>query len=323
MISNSSPRAGKNLGALCVIGALCVGLAACGSSGKASLPGAGGGSEAGGSAGGGVLANAPVASAAEIGTNTTMAKIRQRGQLLVGGTSTAPLFALQNPATGQVEGFDADMARLLAQYIIGKPNVKRVQTTAKTRETLLQNGTVDTVIATYTITAKRAKLVAFAGPYYASGDAILVKKSNSSITGPKDLNGKNVCTESNSTAANDIGKFAPGAKVTLLETNDECLTAVEQGRDDAYVLDQGILAGDVTRHADVQVVGQPFTKEPYGIGLPKNDPAYVTFINDWLKKIESGGQWATAYKNSIGKVVTGAPPQPPTLCDVAGSCGKP
>jgi glutamate transport system substrate-binding protein len=64
-----------------------------------------------------------------------------------------------------------------------------------TPETLIQNGAVDVVFATYTITPARAAKVAFAGPYYESGDAIMVKADNADIHSVVGLNGKTVATE--------------------------------------------------------------------------------------------------------------------------------
>lgn len=246
-------------------------LAACGSSGG-SLP-------APKSSGGGaaptfqqVIDGAPVAPASAIPDGSLMAKIKARGTLNVGGTDTSALFSLKDPVTGKLTGFDAGLAQMLAKYITGKPNENLVLVTADTRETLLQNGTVDSVFATYTITPARAQKVAFAGPYYSSGDAILVAKGNTAITKVADLAGKTVCTESSSTAANDLKQYAPTAHVILFQTNAECQQAVEQGRADAYVLDQALLLGDQYRDPQVKVVGQPFTTEPYGIGLPLNSP---------------------------------------------------
>lgn len=295
-------------------------LAACGSSAQPTPSSSGSaGSGASGGSSTSLLADAPVAPASAIPAGSPMATIKAQGYLTVGGTSTAPLFALKNPTTGQVDGFDADLARMLAKYIIGKPNVHRVQGTAATREALIENGTVNVTIATYTITPARAKLVAFAGPYYDSGDAILVKKSNTTISSVGELNGKSVCTELNSTAAEDLAKFAPKAKVTLLQTNDECLQGVQQGRFDAYVLDQAILLGDATENTDVKIVGKPFTQEPYGIGLRRGEPTFKAFINQWIEKIESDGEWAKAWKSTIGTVVPGAPPKPPAIGSVPGS----
>ncbi|MDH6118468.1 glutamate ABC transporter substrate-binding protein [Kitasatospora sp. GAS204B] len=298
--------------------ALAVSLAACGSSGG-SLPAP---KSSGGAAAPTfqqVIDGAPVAPASAIPDGSLMAKIKARGTLNVGGTDTSALFSLKDPVTSKLTGFDAGLAQMLAKYITGKPNENLVLVTADTRETLLQNGTVDSVFATYTITPARAQKVAFAGPYYSSGDAILVAKGNTAITKVADLAGKTVCTESSSTAANDLKQYAPTAHVILFQTNAECQQAVEQGRADAYVLDQALLLGDQYRDPQVKVVGQPFTTEPYGIGLPLNSPEMKTFVDEWLKQIQADGEWAKLWQATIGSVLSGDAPTPPAIGSVQGS----
>lgn len=295
------------------------GLTACSSSSKLPTPPGSSGSALGADSYQQVIDDAPVAAASDVPAGSLMAKIKARGTLNVGGTDAAALFALKDPVSGKVTGFDAGLADMLAKYIIGKPSTNRVQIDVTTREVLLQNGTVDSVIATYTITPARAQKVGFAGPYYSSGDAILVKSSDTAITKASDLNGKSVCTETSSTAANDIKQFAPSAKVVLFQTNAECQQAVEQGRTDAYVLDQALLLGDAARDKNVKVVGQPFTDEPYGIGVPLSSPEMKTFVNNWLKLIESDGEWAKLWKATIGTELSGDAPTPPVVGSAAGS----
>ncbi|MEV6498658.1 glutamate ABC transporter substrate-binding protein [Streptomyces prunicolor] len=315
----SRPR--RALGAASATAALALTLTACG--GSATLPAASGSS---GSAAADasktydeILAAAPVASADQIPAGSLMAKIKKRGTLIVGGTDTSALFSLKDPVTGELTGFDAGLAAMLAKYITGKTSTKLVQVSVATREQLLRNGTVDTVFATYSITPERAKKVDFAGPYYSSGDAILVKKANTGITSVDDLNGRTVCTQSGSTAANDIKDFAPKSKVILFDGNSQCVQAVKQGRADAYVIDQAILVGTQYRDPSVKVVGQPFTTDPYGIGTPKADPEMKTFVDAWLKKIEASGAWAKLWKATLGTAVTGAAPKPPVIGSVEGS----
>lgn len=311
----STPR--RTLIGAVLAAAVSLSATACGSGSSSPLPAAAGAGS--GDAFQKVIEEAPVAAAADIPEGSPLAAIRARGELVVGGTDTAALFSLADPATGKISGFDAGLAQMLAKYITGKPKVKLVQVQVSTREALLQNGTVDAVLATYTITPKRAEKVAFAGPYYSSGDAILVKKDDNTIKTVADLNGRSVCTQASSTAAADIAKFAPQAKVVLFDQNSQCVEAVEQGRTDAYVLDQAILLGDAYRDPKVKVVGQPFTTEPYGIGLPLNSPATKAFVNDWLKKIQADGQWAKLWQATIGTTLGGEVPAPPAVGSVPGS----
>lgn len=320
MAQKITPAARRNraLG-VCIAVALTGGLSACSStSSLPPAPGDGASAKAGTLTQAQVVDAAPVAPASAITPGSWADKIRTRGVLQVGGSDSTALWSQRNPVSGDLEGFDAGLAQMLAKYITGKPTVKLSQTTVDTREALLQNGTVDTVFATYTITPKRAEKVNFAGPYYLSGDAILVPSSNTSITKPSDLNGKTVATEGNSPAAVDVKKEAPDAKVLLFQEDGECLAAVKQGRADAYVLDQGILLGDAVKDPQVKVVGEPFNPEPYGIGLPK-DPDAKAFVNAWLKQIFADGSWAKMWKATLGTKLSGDAPAAPAIGSADGS----
>ena len=266
-----------------------------------------------------VIAGAPKADAATVSANAWAAGIKSRGTLKVGGTDSGPLFSLLDPATGKLTGFDAGLSQMLAQYIIGSPTTALTVTTVDTRETLIQNNTVDAVFATYSITPARAEKVAFAGPYFTSGAAIMVKKDNSSITSVKDLAGKNVATESNSTAVTALKAQVPTAKLQLYAEDAQCQAAVQQGRADAYVLDQSILISDAISNPAVKVVGQPFTVDPYGIGVTRSNPAAKQFVDAWLQKIYADGSWAKLWKATIGTVVSGDAPTPPKIGSVPGS----
>jgi glutamate transport system substrate-binding protein len=288
-----------------------LGLTACGETSSPAVPGA--------SKSGDLLADAPVAAAADILPGSTMEKIKQRGELIVGGSLDAPLLSQQNPATGEVEGFDADMGKALAKYIIGEPKVKIVNSASETREALLANGTVDVVFQTYTITPERAEQVAFAGPYYTSGLTIAVKKGTTGITKPEDLNGKKVLAGANTPAIPAIEKLAPEAEIITFGSDPELMQALKQDRGVAYVQDETLLIANAQKDPSIEIVTKPFTSDPYGIGLKHGDEQFKTFVNGWLKKTQDAGLWQQIWKNSIGTVVTGDAPAPPQIGSVPGS----
>jgi len=192
------------------------------------------------------------------------------------------------------------------------------QTSVDTRETMLQNNTVDIVVATYSITVPRAQKIAFAGPYYSSGDSIQVRADNTTIKSVNDLKDKKLVTESNSTAITALQKYVPGNTPTLFADNDSCVAAVEQGRADAYILDEAILLGNAVKATDLKVVGTPFTTDPYGVGVTKGDAAVKAFVNTFLQKIFDTGDWLKLWKATVGVYVDGVP-TPPAIGSVAGS----
>jgi glutamate transport system substrate-binding protein len=301
---------------LAAVSALAVVLAGCGSGGDSGVPPEGGSAKNSPD----LFKEAPVADAAAILPGSTMEKIKKRGKLIVAEALDAPLLSQQNPTNpDEVTGFDADLAKLLAVYILGKPEVEIVPPATETREALLANDTVDVVFNTYTITEERAKQVSFAGPYFESGLAVAVKAGNTDIKGVDDLDGKTVIVGANTPAVTEVPKVAPNAKVTTFGTDPQAVTALLQGRGDAYVQDLTLLATNAKANPQLTVVGQPFTKEPYGIGLKHGDDDFKKFVNDWLKKIQDGGQWEQVWKNSLGTVVESDPPTPPAIGSVPGS----
>lgn len=269
-----------------------------------------------------VIKAGPVADAATVSASPWASKIKSAGFIKRGGTTTGAIFSLKDPTTGRVAGFDAGIGDLLAHYITGGTDVGKLtqvsQTTVDTRETMLQNNTVDIVVATYSITPARAQKIAFAGPYYSSGDSIQVKADNTSIKSVTDLQGKKLVTESNSTAITASEKYVPGNTPTLFADNDSCVAAVQQGRADAYVLDESILLGNAVKNTDLKVVGTPFTTDPYGVGVNKDDPAVKAFVNTFLQKIFDSGDWLKLWQATVGVYVE-AQATPPKIGSVAGS----
>ena len=185
-----------------------------------------------------------------------------------------------------MEGFDADLAKLLAIYILGEPNVEIVPPATETREAMLQNDTVDVVFNTYTITPERAEQISFAGPYFESGLAVAVKSDNDEIKGIDDLDGKEVIVGANTPAVTAVPERVPTANVTAFATDPAAVQALLQGRGEAYVQDYTLLASNAANDPSLKVVGTPFTTEPYGIGLKHDDDEFKSFINDWLLAIQ-------------------------------------
>ena len=300
-----------------------VGLAACASD-TGDGPDLGGGAD-GGSDGGGegsafadVIASGPVAAEDAVAGSAWAAAIKEKGQLIRGGTVANQVFSLASTTGGQPTGFDAGITQLLAKYILGEGGEEKVEyidTTVETRETLVQNGTVDCVIATYSITPERLDVIDFAGPYYLSGTAIQVRTEDAeSISGPEDLTGKKVVTQANSTGIQAAEEFIPDYDASLVQTlpdNESCVAALKQGRADAYVLDQGVLLGNSAADPEVTVVGEPFVDDPYGVGLAKDSEGAVDFVNAFLQEIIDSGAWEQLWTATIGEVMDTEAPEPP------------
>jgi glutamate transport system substrate-binding protein len=242
---------------------------------------------------------------------STMAEVLAEGTLTVGVKFDQPGFGLTNPTTSEVEGFDVEIAELIADAIGPDVEVELVEAVSKNREPFLQNGTVDLVIATYTINDTRKQVVDFAGPYFVAQQDLMVAADDDSISSVEDLEGKKVCTVKGSTSATNVTAAAPGAEITLLDTYSQCAEGLGDGRYDAVTTDNTILAG-LAQASDgaYKLVKAPFSDEPYGIGLPKGDDAFRDFLNDVLEESFENGDWAEAFESTLGAIGLDTPEPP-------------
>ena len=257
------------------------------------------------------------APAPEFDAGTTMAAIQSKGKIVVGTKFDQPGFGLKNPTSGEVEGFDVEIAELMAMGIFGgdeedvSDKIEFVEAVSKNREPYIQDGRVDIVVATYTINDTRKEVVDFAGPYFVAEQDIMVKKDDTTIKGVEDLNGKKVCTVKGSTSEKNLRAKAPRASVTLFDAYSQCAEALTDGRVVAVTTDNTILAGLVSASQDAfKLVKNPFSDEPYGIGLKKGDDAFRDFLNDRLEEIFDNGEWAEAFEETLGKIGLETPEAP-------------
>jgi glutamate transport system substrate-binding protein len=249
---------------------------------------------------------------------TTMATLQSKGKLVVGTKFDQPLFGLKNPVSGEVEGFDVEMAKIVAAAIFGgtpdeaKKKIEFVESVSANREPFIQEGKVDMVVATYTINDKRKAVVDFAGPYYVAGQDIMVKADDTSIKSVNDLNGKKVCSVTGSTSITNVQQKAPTVDVsTSFDKYSLCAEALADGRVQAVTTDNIILLGLIKDNpGKFKLVGQTFTTEPYGIGMKKGDDAFRTFLNDTIEKAYESGAWKKAFDATVGEAGEKAPEPP-------------
>lgn len=235
---------------------------------------------------------------------STMAKLAEAGAITVGTKFDQPLFGLK-PPSGDPEGFDVEIAKIIAHNLgIEDSGITWTETVSANREPFIEGGQVDIVVATYTINDDRKQIVSFAGPYYNAGQALMVLSENSDINGPDDLAGKNVCSVEGSTPAENIRTNYPDANLVLFGAYTDCLEPLRNGAVDVLTTDNVILAGYVSESdGEFKVVGEPFTEEPYGIGLKLEDTEFRMWINDILEQSFEDGSWLAAWNETAGTVL--------------------
>jgi polar amino acid transport system substrate-binding protein len=246
---------------------------------------------------------------------TKMAAIQKRGRLILGTSQDTLLFSSRNPFSGKVEGFDVDMARLVAAAIFGDPDKiqikvisydKRVSSVLPTTDQ--PDPAVDLVADTMTANCARWKDVNFSEIYYDAGQKVLVSK-DSNANSINDLGHKKVCAAVGSTSFDNIGKVASKPVAVAKPSFGDCLVAFQQNEVDAISTDDTILAGMAAQDPYAKVVGDRFTEEPYGMAMSPKSPEFTRFVNAVLEKAKADGTWKTRYKTWLGAF--GAAPAPP------------
>jgi len=216
-------------------------------------------------------------------------------------------------------GFDVDVATYVAEKLgYSADQIEWVESPSAQREQVLQTGQVDMIFATYSITDARKEVVDFAGPYFVAGQDLLVATDNTDITGPETLAGKNLCSVTGSTSAQKIKDAHPDVNLLERPGYAECVTALVAGQVDAVTTDDIILAGLAATDANrgkVKVVGNPFTTERYGVGLPEGETETCEQVNEALQAMFDDGTWEDLIaKNTEGTGYTpNADENPPVL----------
>jgi len=241
---------------------------------------------------------------------STMDKIVKRGRLIVGSSYNISLFGELDPVSGNVGGFDNDLAKEIARDLGLRPDqIQFVDILIEDRIPALQEGRVDIVVEVMTITPDRKQLIDFSRPYYIAGQSVLVPRSNRAISGLRDLANKEVCVISGSTSIPTLTEFSPRANLVQAPSPSECLDMVKDGEVDAMSTDDIILAGFAQTDPDLVLVGGQFTREAYGVGIPKGQLEMVDFVNGVIDRMITDGTWGKYYYQYLADI--------PGLSDVA------
>ncbi|MET8278444.1 glutamate ABC transporter substrate-binding protein [Micromonospora sp. NPDC005174] len=254
------------------------------------------------------------------GAKGIVGKAEKQKKLVIGVKADQPGLGLQTGS--QYEGFDIEIGKIVAKGLgVDANNIEWKTTVSSNREPFIQQGTVDLVVATYTINDERKQKVNFAGPYFIAGQDLLVK-ADSTVAGPEGLDGKKVCSVSASTPAKRIQSDYPKAKLQLFDSYSKCLPLLENGQVDAITTDDIILAGYAAQSqyaGKFKVVGKTFSSEPYGIGLKKDDKDGCEKVNEILKTAASDGTYKAAWDATLGKSGKAAPELDTTKLTNCGS----
>jgi glutamate transport system substrate-binding protein len=287
-------RRTKTLAAIGIVAAAMLALTAC-NSGSPSNPGSTSEGDAGGN-------QTPwtVAKDVKIEGSPTFDAIQKRDKVIIGVKEDQPGMGYLDAATGKRSGFDIDIARWIAASLgYDEKQIEYKAIASANREQSIVNGDIDYYVGTYSITDKRKEQISFAGPYFVTGQSLLVRKDDDTIKSEKDLSGKKVCSATGSTPLQNIQQNFPEATAVGLDLYSACVDQLISKQVDAVTTDQAILLGYAAQDPEeLKVVGEPFTVEKYGVGLAKDDTALKDFINKMFT--DGNDVWKQIFDNNLG-----------------------
>ncbi|WP_295827245.1 glutamate ABC transporter substrate-binding protein [uncultured Microbacterium sp.] len=280
-----------------IIAAGLLALTACNSGTPGAAPGSDGGS------GSDAPVYGAVATDVKIDGSPTFEKITSAGKIVVGVKEDQPGLGYLDPVTGERKGFDVDVARWIAASLGYDPadtsKVEYKAIASANREQAIINGDIDYYVGTYSITDKRKDQISFAGPYFLTGQGLLVAADNDTITGKDSLTAETtVCSVTGSTPIQRIREQTP-AKVVEFDTYSQCVEKLKNGEVDAVTTDEAILLGYAAQDPDkLKIAGEPFSEERYGVGLAKGDTAFQKFVNTMFA--DGGSTWEAIFEKNLG-----------------------
>lgn len=239
-------------------------------------------------------------------------ELSDSGSIKIGVKIDQPGIGYEEPGADAPEGFDIEVGKIIAGKLgIAEGDIEWVETVSDNREPFLQNGTVDLVIASYSITDERRQVVGQAGPYYVTGQQLLIRSdSEGEITGPDDLANVKVCSVEGSTSLQRV-QDEYDAKPAPFATYSECVEQLQNQTVDAVTTDGAILLGYAAQDPDnLMVVGDAFSEERYGVGYAKDAEGMCEFINDTLEESFEDGTWGEAFEATLGQSGVETPEAP-------------
>lgn len=234
-----------------------------------------------------------------------------RGRIVVGVDQSQYLLSYRDVTAGDLRGFEVDLAREVARDIFGDPNKVDFRFIGpQTRAQALEDGDVDVVIRTMTITPERVQRVDFSTPYLTSYVRLLTPLDRG-ISGEDDLPGKTLCVVDGSNLLQMARAIAPESPILRTRTWADCLMATQQFHADAVLADDAILAGMAAQDPYTTILPRRFEVQHYAVGVPRDHDGMTMQVNSTIERLRDDGTWNAMYQRWLaGSLTSPTPPEP-------------
>ena len=228
----------------------------------------------------------------------TLQNVKRRGVLRAGVKDLTPGFALADVKTGEISGYDVDIVKALARKLDARLEIVPIK--EDERISSLTEGKVDIVAATMTKTKERERFIDFSHTYFVTEQKFLVNKGT--VQRLTDLENKKVGTVAQTTSEINVRKALPTAHIVIFDDYVPAFLALQRGDIFAVTTDEAMLAAILAK-ADKDVFEIPplaISKEPYGLGIRKDQKPFLRFINKSLLEMEKCGEAKKIYDKWFG-----------------------
>lgn len=230
--------------------------------------------------------------------------IVERGRLVVGVDQSQYLLSYRDSRSGELDGFEVQLAHEIARDIFGDPEAVEFRfIDAAQRQAALQDGRVDVIVRATTITEDRQHDIAFSVPYLTSHLRLLVPE-DAGVSRLEDLGGRTLCVVEDSTGLRFARSTTTETRLLKTRNLSDCLVALQQNQADALLSDDVLLSGIAAQDAFTEIVGEPLTEEYYGVAVPQPEhtnpdderAGLVRQINQTLERIARNGTWQRLFE---------------------------
>lgn len=219
--------------------------------------------------------------------------LSEKSKIVIGLDDTFAPMGFKDPATGEIVGFDIDLAKEVINKRLGK-EVEFKAIDWNTKEAELQSGKIDVIWNGLTITDERKQNMSFTLPYLSSKQMIVTQKGKNTYTSQAEIVSKKVAVQTDSTGEAAVKKAFPNLTLQAFDDNTMAIQALRNGQVDIVVVDQIFIEYYMKQNKDSNLETNKvidFGMENVGVGASKSNQTFLDEISKKIDETKSDGTY--------------------------------